>query len=77
MSDNFEEKYDKRTYERHLDEGTITREQIDEYLESLPDLADEAEELEAEFEEGVLEDDEEEAEGEEGEDAEAEDEDEE
>jgi hypothetical protein len=55
-----EELFDLRTVERNIEKGLITREDYKEYLENLPDAADNIEVFEAEFEEGVLEDDEEE-----------------
>lgn len=46
--------FDVRTLERSLDRGLITREDYDAYLANLPDVADNAAALEAEFVEGVL-----------------------
>lgn len=57
--DKDERLFDRRTVERNIDKGLITREEYNEYLESLQDKADNAESMEAEFEEGVLDDDEE------------------
>ena len=58
--DKDERLFDRRTVERNIDKGLITREEYDEYLESLEDKADNADVMEAEFEVGVLEDEEEE-----------------
>ncbi len=52
-------RFDVRTLERYLREGTITEEQYEAHLQELPDVADKAEPLESEFEEDVLDDDEE------------------
>lgn len=49
-------KYDTRTIERFIREGKISDEEYEKYLASLPDAADKAETLEAEFVHGVLED---------------------
>lgn len=46
--------FDQRTLERNLDKGLITREEYDKYLAALPDAADNATRVEAEFVEGVL-----------------------
>ncbi|MFU8803882.1 MAG: hypothetical protein ACNA8W_08755 [Bradymonadaceae bacterium] len=51
--------FDIRTLERSLDRGLITREQYDDYLANLPDAADNAARVEAEFVEGVLTDEDE------------------
>lgn len=59
--------FDVRTVERNIDKGLITREEYEEYLANLPDAAENAETMEAEFEEGVLDEDEDEEEGEEAE----------
>ncbi len=47
-------KFDVRTLERYLREETISREEYQQYLENLPDVSDKAEKMEAEFVEGVL-----------------------
>lgn len=54
-------KFDVRTIERDVREGNVSRKEFQDYLESLPDVADKAEKIESEFVEGVLEDDDEEA----------------
>ncbi len=55
--DDDERRFDVRTIERKLNEGELSQEEYDEYLEDLPDVSDNAVEMEAEFEEGVLEED--------------------
>lgn len=57
--DDDERRFDVRTIERKLNEGELSQEEYDEYLEQLPDVSDNAVEMEAEFEEGVLEEDDE------------------
>jgi predicted RNA-binding protein associated with RNAse of E/G family len=52
--------FDVRTLERSLERGLITREDYENYLANLPDVADNAVTIEAEFVEGVLSDDDEE-----------------
>jgi len=66
MSEQDDRKFDLRTIERRLNEGEVTQEEYEDYLEDLPDVSDNAVELEAEFEEDVLEDDEDEPEAEAG-----------
>ena len=56
---NVDRKFDVRTLERYLREGKVTREEYDEYVQNLPDLADKAATVEATFVEGVLDDDDE------------------
>ena len=70
MSTEDDRKFDLRTIERRIGQGEIDRDDYQAYLEDLPDVSDNAAEVEAEFEVGVLDEDEEE----EGEEAEAEDE---
>ena len=66
MSTDDDRKFDVRTIDRRMDAGEIDRDEYQEYLDELPDVSDNAVEVEAEFEVGVLEEDEEpEAEGEE------------
>lgn len=60
--------FDVRTVERNIEKGLITREEYNEYLESLEDASDKSAVIEAEFEEGVLDDDEEDEDAEEAED---------
>ena len=43
------EKFDKRTVERKIQTGQLTRDEYNEYLASLPDDAENAEEVEAKF----------------------------
>ena len=79
MATDDERKFDIRTIDRRLDDGEVSQDEYDEYLDDLPDVSDNAVEFEAEFEEDVLEDDEDdelEAEGddEDADDAEAEEE---
>jgi hypothetical protein len=57
--DDDERRFDVRTIERKLNEGELSQDEYDEYLEELPDVSENAVEMEAEFEEGVLEEDEE------------------
>jgi hypothetical protein len=52
-------KFDIRTLERNFAKGNITREEYDKYLESLDDLESQAQPIESEFEEGVLDKDDE------------------
>ncbi len=68
-----EKNYDVRTIERYLREGKIDRDEYEEHLDNLPDVSDKAQKFEAEFEEGVL-DDEENQEGEDDETTEEDDE---
>jgi len=69
--------FDLRTLERNLAKGLITQKEYDAYLGKLEDVEDNMAVIEAEFEEGVLDDDEEEeAEGEQAESADASDDDE-
>lgn len=49
-----ERKFDVRTLERGFETGRISRAQYDEYLAQLPDVADNAAPVEAEYIEGVL-----------------------
>ncbi len=58
-ADKKERLFDLRTVERNIEKGLITREEYQEYLDSLEDRADDAESIEAEFEVGVLEDEDE------------------
>ena len=44
MSTKPENLFDSRTVERHISEGTVTREDYAAWLESLPDDADQADE---------------------------------
>lgn len=57
MTQNIDPKlYDKRTYERMISRGLLTKQEYDLYLQSLPDLAltlDEEDEDEDEVEEDV------------------------
>ncbi len=69
-----ERNYDVRTIERYLREGVIDRDEYQEHLDDLPDVADKAKEVEAEFVEGVLDDEEDEVVDEEAGDEEATDE---
>ena len=46
--------FDVRTLERNLEQGRINQKQYDEYLAQLPDVADNAAPLEAEYIEGIL-----------------------
>lgn len=54
-----ERKFDVRTIERYLREGVVSRDEYEEHLEELPDVSDKAEDVEAEFVEGVLDEEEE------------------
>ncbi len=58
--------FDSRIVERNIRKGLITREDYEKYLDSLDDSKENAEPIESEFEENVLEDDEEEGEEVEG-----------
>lgn len=62
MADKDERLFDKRTVERNIEKGLITREEYEEYLENLEDSSENVTEFEAEYEVGVLEDDEDEEE---------------
>lgn len=44
MSTKPENLFDSRTVERHISEGTVTREEYEAWLASLPDDGDDAEE---------------------------------
>lgn len=46
--------FDVRTIERYLRDDIVSREDYEEHVENLPDVADKAEKMEAEFVEGVL-----------------------
>lgn len=66
MAEDKERLFDVRTVERNIEKGLITREEYQAHLDGLGDQADNADTMEAEFEEGVLEDEEDaDAEGEE------------
>lgn len=54
MIDKPERKFDLRTLERNLRKGLITQEEYDAYLKNLPDSADNVDNIEAEFVEGIL-----------------------
>lgn len=53
-------KFDVRTIERDVREGNVSREEYQEHLDNLPDVADKAQKIESEFVEGVLEEEDEE-----------------
>jgi hypothetical protein len=53
-----ERKFDIRTLERNFDKGNVGRDEYAKHLEKLDDLADQAQPIEALFEEGVLDKDE-------------------
>ncbi len=55
-------KFDIRTLPRFVRDGIVDRDKYEEHLEALPDVADKAAPMEAEFEAGVLDDDDAEAE---------------
>ncbi len=60
MSDTKNERlFDRRVVERNIAKGLITREEYQEYLDNLEDAEENAAKIEAEYVEGVLEDDEE------------------
>lgn len=63
-------RFDVRTIERRLREGIVSREDYQQHLDDLPDVADKAEPMESEFVEGVLADDEEQPPQDDGEDVE-------
>ncbi len=48
--------FDIRTIERRIDQDEVDREDYEAHLDDLPDVSDNAEPIEAEFEEGVLDD---------------------
>lgn len=52
--------FDSRVVERNIEKGLITREDYDAYLGGLDDLADDAVDIESEYEVGVLDDEEDE-----------------
>ena len=73
MSTDDDRKFDVRTIDRRMDAGEIDRDAYQEHLDELEDVSDNAVEMEAEFEVGVLdEEDEEELEEVEAEEEEAE-----
>lgn len=49
--------FDVRVLERNLQKGLITRKEYEKYVNDLQDASDNAEVIEAEFVEGVLDDD--------------------
>ena len=77
MSSDDDRRFDKRTIERRIEQGEVSQDEYEERLEDLPDLADDAEPMEAEFEVGVLDEDSSVAEEDEEADQEAEEDDEE
>ena len=56
---NDERRFDIRTIERYVRDGIVSRDEFEEHLADLPDAADKAEKIEAQFVEGVLDDEEE------------------
>ena len=52
-------KFDVRTMERFVRDGIVSREEYQNLLDNLPDVADKAAKMEAEFVTGVLEDEDE------------------
>jgi hypothetical protein len=65
MATDKERLFDLRTVERNIEKGLITRKDYQEHLEGLDDLTDKADTMSAEFETGVLDEDEAEEEEEE------------
>jgi hypothetical protein len=51
-------KFDVRTLERQFDSGAITRAEYAKHLEALADVVEKSSVMEAQFEEGVLEEEE-------------------
>lgn len=54
-----DKKFDVRTVQRFVRDGIVSREEYDEFVENLPDVSDKAAKMEAEFVDGVLDDEEE------------------
>lgn len=46
-----DQRFDRRTLDRHVRQGVVTKEELEEYLRSLPDSSDNAEHFSIEFEE--------------------------
>jgi hypothetical protein len=69
MAQDKERLFDLRTLERNIEKGLITREEYEEHVAGLEDKEDNADTISAEFERGVLDDDDE-VEGEDEEDEE-------
>ncbi|TXD37020.1 hypothetical protein FRC98_09775 [Lujinxingia vulgaris] len=55
MARSKDRKYDIRTLDRFLRDGKVSDEEHQAYLDSLPDVAEKAAKVEADFEENVLE----------------------
>jgi hypothetical protein len=60
MSTEDDRKFDIRTIDRRMDAGEIDRDEYQEHLDDLEDVSDNAVEMEAEFEVGVLDEEEDE-----------------